>query len=70
MVATPTAQASHNFADVPDSAFYHNQVDFLVDNQITSGCQVTPPLYCPEQPVARGSEPRRHAWRRLRRASR
>jgi hypothetical protein len=54
MVATPVAQASHNFADVPDSAFYHDNVDFLVDNQITSGCQVTPPLYCPEQSVTRG----------------
>jgi hypothetical protein len=54
MVATPVAQASHNFDDVPNSAFYHNNVDFLVDNQITSGCQVAPPLYCPEQSVTRG----------------
>jgi hypothetical protein len=54
MVATPVAQASHNFDDVPDSAFYHDEVDFLVDHQITSGCQVAPPLYCPEQSVTRG----------------
>jgi hypothetical protein len=49
----PTAQASHQFDDVPDSAIYHNQVDFLADSQITSGCQVTPPLYCPDLPVTR-----------------
>src|SRR5262249_37844100 len=35
-------------------AFYHDYVDFLVKNGITSGCQATPPLYCPDQPVTRG----------------
>jgi hypothetical protein len=44
--------ASHNFSDVPDSAFYHDFVDFLVDNGITSGCG--PGLYCGESPVTRG----------------
>jgi hypothetical protein len=54
LVATPTAQANHQFDDVPSNAFYHGQVDFLVDNGITSGCQVAPPLYCPERAVTRG----------------
>ena len=30
--------ASHNFSDVPDGAFYHDFVQFLVDNGITAGC--------------------------------
>jgi hypothetical protein len=50
---TPMAQASHNFADVPDSAFFHDQVDFLVDSQVTTGCQLAPPLFCPDVPVTR-----------------
>src|SRR5262245_50153109 len=54
MLGTPAAQASHNFGAVPDSAFFHECVDFLVNNEITSGCQVAPPLFCPEQPVTRG----------------
>ena len=44
--------ASHNFADVPDSAFYHDFVDFLVDNGLTVGCG--PGLFCGEQAVTRG----------------
>jgi hypothetical protein len=32
----------------------HNFVDFLVDNGITAGCQLAPPLYCGAQPVTRG----------------
>jgi GAF domain-containing protein len=54
LLHAPAAQASHNFGDVPDSAFYHDYVDFLVNNGITSGCSVTPPLYCGEAPVTRG----------------
>src|SRR5262245_7451678 len=54
ILGTPVADASHEFADVPDSAFYHDYVDFLVTNGITRGCQVTPPRYCPEQGVTRG----------------
>src|SRR5262245_7173324 len=54
LLDTREARASHNFSDVPDSAFYHDYVDFLVNNGITSGCQVSPPLYCPEQAVTRG----------------
>lgn len=48
------AVADHNFSDVPDSAFYHDFVDFLVNNGITGGCSVAPPLYCGEEPVTRG----------------
>jgi hypothetical protein len=46
------ALASHNFADVPNSAFYHDFVDFLVQNGITSGCGGG--LYCGEDAVTRG----------------
>jgi hypothetical protein len=46
------ALASHNFPDVPDSAFYHDFVDFLVQNGITSGCGGG--LYCGEAAVTRG----------------
>jgi len=51
-LGTQEVGASHQFADVPDSAFYHNFVDFLVDNGITSGCGGG--LFCGEQPVTRG----------------
>ena len=52
MLATRDAGASHNFSDVPDSAFYHDFVAFLVDNGITAGCG--PGLFCGEQAVTRG----------------
>ena len=54
MLGTREVGASHNFSDVPDSAFYHDFVQFLVDAGITSGCSVAPPLYCGEQSVTRG----------------
>jgi hypothetical protein len=54
MVTAPVAQASHNFPDVSDGYFAHAFVDFLVNNGITSGCQLAPPLFCPAQPVTRG----------------
>jgi hypothetical protein len=46
------AQASHNFSDVPDSVFYHDFVDFPVQNGITAGCGGG--LYCGESAVTRG----------------
>jgi hypothetical protein len=52
MLGTRDAGASHNFSDVPDSAFYHDFVAFLVDNGITAGCG--PGLFCGEQAVTRG----------------
>ena len=52
MLGTREVAASHNFSDVPDSAFYHDFVQFLVDNGITVGC--APGLFCGEQAVTRG----------------
>jgi S-layer family protein len=52
MLGTRDAGASHNFSDVPDGAFYHDFVAFLVDNGITAGC--APSLFCGEQAVTRG----------------
>ena len=46
------ALASHQFSDVPNSAFYHDFVDFLVRNGLTSGCGGG--QYCGEDPVTRG----------------
>ena len=46
------ALANHNFADVPNSAFYHDFVDFLVQNGITGGCGGG--QYCGEDAVTRG----------------
>src|SRR5262245_40594462 len=51
-LGTREVRASHNFSDVPDSAFYHDFVQFLVDNGITAGC--APGLFCGEAPVTRG----------------
>ena len=51
-VGVGVTRASHNFSDVPDSAFYHDFVDFLVDNGITAGCGGG--RYCGEDPVTRG----------------
>jgi hypothetical protein len=52
MLGTREVAASHNFSDVPDSAFFHDFVQFLVDNGITVGC--APGLFCGEQAVTRG----------------
>ena len=46
------ALANHNFSDVPTSAGYHDFVDFLVQNGITSGCG--PNQFCPSNAVTRG----------------
>src|SRR5262245_60810569 len=52
LLTTRDAKASHNFSDVPDSAFYHNFVQFLVDNGITAGCAAG--QLGGEAPVTRG----------------
>ena len=52
LLGTREVGASHNFSDVPDSAFYHAFVQFLVDNGITSGCGNG--QFCGESPVTRG----------------
>jgi hypothetical protein len=45
------ALANHQFSDVPTSAGYHDFVDFLVDNGLTSGCGIG--LFCPGSAVTR-----------------
>jgi hypothetical protein len=52
LVGTREVGASHNFNDVPPGAFYHDFVQFLVDNGITAGCG--PGQFCGEQVVTRG----------------
>jgi len=52
LLGTQDAGASHNFGDVPPGAFYHDFVQFLVDNGIRAGC--APGLFCGEQAVTRG----------------
>jgi sulfatase-modifying factor enzyme 1 len=52
LVGTREVRASHNFNDVPPGIFYHDFVQFLVDNGITAGCG--PGLFCGEQAVTRG----------------
>jgi hypothetical protein len=54
LVGTREVGASHNFTDVPDGAFFHDFVDFLVDTGITAGCG--PLLYCPDRAVTRGEQ--------------
>lgn len=45
--------ANHNFADVPTSASYHDDVEALVNAGVTTGCGGG--NYCPNSPVTRGS---------------
>ena len=53
LVMAPTAVlAVHNFADVPDSHTFHNDVQWMLDNGITSGCGSG--NYCPDSNVTRG----------------
>ena len=42
------------FADVPPTAPFWAYVEAVVREGITSGCSVTPRLYCPDSPVTRG----------------
>jgi hypothetical protein len=50
----PAALANGGFDDVPPEHMFYDQIMWLVDNGITSGCSVTPPLYCPDAAVSRG----------------
>jgi hypothetical protein len=52
---TPTP-ATDTFDDVPvgDAAGQHRYVEALAAAGITSGCQTSPPLYCPNAPLTRG----------------
>jgi hypothetical protein len=53
LVFVPAALAA-GFDDVPPGHMFYDQIMWLVDHQITSGCSVTPPLYCPDMAVSRG----------------
>lgn len=44
--------ANHGFSDVPNSAFYHADVDWALDNGVTAGCGGG--KYCPNSAVTRG----------------
>ena len=41
------------FNDVPESDFGYQYIEALQLSGITSGCQVSPPLFCPDSPVTR-----------------
>jgi hypothetical protein len=42
------------FDDVPPGHMFYDQINWIYENGITSGCSVTPPLYCPDTAVSRG----------------
>jgi len=42
------------FDDVPPSDSFAPWIEELANRQITGGCQVSPPLYCPASPTTRG----------------
>jgi hypothetical protein len=46
--ATPT------FNDVPASHPLFQYIEALKASSVTGGCQASPPLYCPDDPVTRG----------------
>jgi hypothetical protein len=54
LVFVPAALAADYFDDVPPGHMFYDEITWLVDHQITSGCSVTPPLYCPDMAVSRG----------------
>lgn len=51
-VSPPPATASFN--DVPTSHPFFQYIEALKAAGITGGCQVSPPLYCPDNPLTRG----------------
>lgn len=48
------APASATFGDVPTFHSFFQFVEALVQAGITTGCSLTPLLYCPDDPVTRG----------------
>ena len=48
---TPTGTV---FDDVPLGSFGDEWIEDLVGRGITAGCSITPPLYCPLNPITRG----------------
>ncbi len=50
---TPPPVYLNGFEDVLAGSFNANYIQGLVDDAITAGCSVSPPLYCPDIPVTR-----------------
>ena len=48
------APATADFNDVPTTHPFFQYVEALKASGITGGCQASPPLYCPDNPVTRG----------------
>jgi hypothetical protein len=48
------APATATFNDVPTTHQFFKFIEALHASGITGGCQVSPPLYCPDNPVTRG----------------
>ena len=56
-LATPTTvdnSAVATFSDVPTTHPFFPFIEALVAAGITGGCNVSPPMYCPDQVVTRG----------------
>ena len=50
---TPPPVYLAGFDDVAIGSFNANYIQGLVDDRITAGCSLSPPLYCPDVPVTR-----------------
>jgi hypothetical protein len=50
---SPPTPGSQRFNDVPPSNLFYNFIDRMAVLNITSGCSVSPPLYCPGSTVTR-----------------
>ena len=50
---TPPPVYLGEFQDVLPGSFNANYIQGLLDDRITAGCSVVPPLYCPDVPVTR-----------------
>jgi hypothetical protein len=48
------APAVASFLDVPTTHPFFRHIEALFDSGITSGCQMAPPMYCPERSITRG----------------
>jgi hypothetical protein len=48
------APAVASFNDVPTTHPYFRFIEALKDSGITGGCSVTPPMFCPNNPITRG----------------
>jgi hypothetical protein len=53
LIAPAAVVANHQFTDVPTDSTFHGDIDAIAEAGITAGCGGT--LYCPNDPVTRGS---------------